>query len=130
MPERTQLRDRYELKEVLGRGGMGVVYRAWDTLMKREVALKTVLEVDNPLSLDLFFREWGMLAAMVHPNIISIYDIGEVEVEGVSRPFFVMPLLPGVSLDRLIKQGSTRLTVPRLVDIIVQASRGLQAAHD
>ena len=130
MPERTQLRDRYELKEVLGRGGMGVVYRAWDSLMKREVALKTVLEVDNPLSLDLFFREWGVLAAMVHPNIISIYDIGEVELEGTKRPFFVMPLLPGVSLDRLIKQGSTRLTVPRMVDIIVQASRGLQAAHD
>ncbi|MCW5980951.1 MAG: protein kinase [Bryobacteraceae bacterium] len=130
MADRTQLRDRYELKEVLGRGGMGVVYRAWDTLMKREVALKTVLEVDNPLSLDLFFREWGVLAAMVHPNIISIYDIGEVELEGAKRPFFVMPLLPGVSLDRLIKQGSPRLTVPRLTDIIVQASRGLQAAHD
>jgi tetratricopeptide (TPR) repeat protein len=130
LPERTQLRDRYELKEVLGRGGMGVVYRAWDTLMKREVALKTVLEVDNPLSLDLFFREWGVLAAMVHPNIISIYDIGEFEQEGTKRPFFVMPLLPGVSLDRLIREGSPRLTVPRLMDIIGQASRGLQAAHD
>lgn len=130
MAERTQLRDRYELREILGKGGMGVVYRAWDTLMKREVALKTVLDVDNPLSLDLFFREWGVLAAMVHPNIISIYDIGEFEHEGAKRPFFVMPLLPGASLDRLIRDGSPRLTLPRVVDIIGQASRGLQAAHE
>lgn len=130
MADRTQLRDRYELREILGKGGMGIVYRAWDTLMKREVALKTVLDVDNPLALDLFFREWGVLAAMVHPNVISIYDIGEFEHEGTKRPFFVMPLLPGASLDRMIREGSPRLTVPRVVDMMAQASRGLQAAHE
>lgn len=130
MAERTQLRERYELREVIGRGGMGVVYRAWDQLMNREVALKTLLEVDNPASLSLFFKEWGLLAAMVHPNIISIYDIGEFEQEGVKYPFFVMPLLVGSSLDKLIREGSPRFDVARILDIVAQASRGLQAAHD
>ncbi|MEP7351894.1 MAG: protein kinase [Acidobacteriota bacterium] len=125
-----QLRDRYELRQVLGRGGMGVVYSAYDSRMKREVALKTVLDIDNQAALDLFFKEWGILAAMVHPNIVEIYDIGEFEQEGRKHPFFVMPLLPGVSLDKLIKQGSPRLTVDRVVDIINQACRGLQAAHE
>lgn len=130
MADRTQLRERYELRDVLGRGGMGIVYRAWDQLMKREVAVKTLLEVDNPLSLNLFFKEWGLLASMVHPNIISIYDIGEFEQEGVKRPFFVMPLLVGSSLEKLIRDGSSKHDTARMLDIIVQASRGLQAAHD
>ncbi len=130
MADRTQLRERYELRDIIGRGGMGVVYRAWDQLMKREVAVKTLLEVDNPLSLNLFFKEWGLLASMVHPNIISIYDIGEFEQEGVKRPFFVMPLLVGSSLEKLIRDGSPKYDTGSMLDIIVQASRGLQAAHD
>ncbi|HZO57700.1 MAG TPA: protein kinase, partial [Bryobacteraceae bacterium] len=130
MSRRTNLQDRYELKEVLGRGGMGVVYKAWDTVMRREVALKTILDVSNPSLLELFYKEWGVLSTMVHPNLIGIYDIGEFEHEGARKPFFVMPLLPGVTLDRLIKDGSPRLTVPKIVDLIVQASRGIHAAHE
>lgn len=130
MSRRTNLQDRYELKEVLGRGGMGVVYKAWDTVMRRDVALKTILDVSNPALLDLFYKEWGVLSTMVHPNLIGIYDIGEFEHEGDRKPFFVMPLLPGVTLDKLIKEGSPRLTVPKIVDLIVQASRGIHAAHE
>lgn len=128
--ERTRLQERYELRETLGRGGMGVVYRAFDTLMNREVALKTILDIENPATLDLFYKECGVLAAMVHPNIISIYDIGEFEQEGARKPFFVMPLLPGWTLDHLIHEGTARFTVETLVDIISQASRGLHAAHE
>jgi len=128
--ERTRLQERYELRETLGRGGMGVVYRAYDTLMNREVALKTILDIENPSTLDLFYKECGVLAAMVHPNIISIYDIGEFEQEGGRKPFFVMPLLPGSTLDQLIHHGAARFTVETLVDIISQASRGLHAAHE
>ena len=109
--KRTNLQDRYELREALGHGGMGVVYRAYDTVMKREVALKTILDIDNPATVSLFYKEWSILSTMVHPNVINIYDIGEFEQDGVKKPFFVMPLLPGVTLDKLIKEGSPRLSV-------------------
>lgn len=124
-----RLNDRYELTAVLGRGGMGVVYRAQDTLMNREVALKTLLDIENDIALELFYKEWEVQASIIHPNVIEIYDIGEFEEGGVRKPFFVMPLLPGCGLDALIREGSERLTVERCVSIISQASRGLQAAH-
>src|ERR1035438_2526901 len=91
----VKLQNRYELGEVLGRGGMGVVYKALDTLMNRDVALKTILDIENQATLELFYKEWGLLAAMVHPNIVSIYDVGDFEQDGARKPFFVMPLLPG-----------------------------------
>ena len=128
--KRTNLQERYELREILGRGGMGVVYRALDTLMKREVALKTILDIDNPATLQLFYKEWSILATMVHPNVINIYDIGEFDQEGSKKPFFVMPLLPGVTLDRLIKDGSPRLSVNGVLEIVTQAAHGLHAAHE
>jgi eukaryotic-like serine/threonine-protein kinase len=131
VPEkRTQLNERYELKQVLGRGGMGVVYRAYDNLMRRDVALKTLIEIDNPAIIALFYKEWSVLANMVHPNVISIYDIGEFEQDGVKKPFFVMPLLPGASLDKLIQDASARLSVRGVLEIIDQAARGLHAAHE
>ena len=126
--KRTQLEERYELRQVLGEGGMGVVYTAFDRLMQREVALKTILDID-PESTAMFYNEWNLLANMVHPNVISIYDIGEFEDGGKKKPFFVMPLLPGVTLDRLIRDGSPRLSVAGVLAIIEQACRGLHAAH-
>jgi serine/threonine protein kinase len=128
--KRTNLQERYELGEVLGRGGMGVVYKAYDTLMNRHVALKTILEIDNPETIQLFYKEWSILATMVHPNIISIYDIGEFSQAGAKKPFFVMPLLPGTTLDKLIKQSSASLSAEGVVGIIGQACRGLHAAHE
>ena len=109
---------------------MGVVYRAFDTLMNREVALKTIIDVGNSASTDLFYKEWSILATMVHPNVIGIYDIGEFEEEGMKKPFFVMPMLPGAALDRLIRDGSPRLTAENVVNIVDQACRGLHAAHE
>lgn len=123
-------KSRYELREVLGRGGMGVVYRALDTLMRREVALKTVLDVQSQAARDLFYREWGTQAGITHPNIAEIYDIGEMEVEGENRPYFVMPLLAGCTLSDLIRSSSERLTIERAANLISQVARGLQAAHD
>ena len=128
--KRTNLEDRYRLGEILGKGGMGVVYKAYDTMMKRDVALKTILDIENLTTLDLFYKECGTLAGMVHPNVISIYDLGEFEHEGVTKPFFVMPLLPGATLDQLIKENSPRLNVEGVADIISQAARGLHAAHE
>jgi serine/threonine protein kinase len=130
VPENVGPQNRYQLGEVLGRGGMGVVYRAYDTQLRREVALKTLLDVDNAAALELFHKEWGLLAAVVHPNIVEIYDVGEFEQDGVTRPFFVMPLLRGVTLEQLIRERSPRLELPKSIGILAQAARGLHAAHE
>ena len=130
MAASTKLKGRYELKEVLAKGGMGVVYRAVDGVMRRQVAIKTLLDITDAMGLQLFQKECEVLASMTHPNIIEIYDVGEFEEEGVSRPYLVMPLLPGVTLDKLIRASSQRLTVERSIDIACQACRGLQAAHE
>src|SRR6185312_12427240 len=74
--------------------------------------------------------ECDVLASMSHPNIIEIFDIGEFDEDGQRKPYFVMPLLPGRTLDHLIKNAGHRLTVERTVEIISQTCRGLQAAHE
>src|ERR1700747_2254998 len=125
-----KLANRYEVREILGQGGMGLVYRAYDTVVRREVTIKTILDIPDPASLQLFQKECDVLASMSHPNIVEIFDIGEFEEDGKSKPYFVMPLLPGTTLDNLIRQASHRLTVERTVQIFTQTCRGLQAAHE
>src|ERR1017187_6506681 len=122
---------RYQVKgKPIGQGGMGVVYKAYDLVTKRDVALKTMRGTLNPAALELFSKEWTVLARVSHPNIIDILDTGEFEQDGERKPFFVMPLLPGATLEHLIENASTRLTVDRIVGIATQTCLGLQAAHD
>jgi len=123
-------KGRYEIKEVIARGGMGVVYRAQDKMMNRLVALKTINDLADPRAIRMFQREWQDLASLTHPNIVEVFDVGEMEVDGENLPYLVMPLLQGSTLDELIKSASQRLTVARTIDIISQTARGLQAAHD
>src|SRR5579884_1407749 len=124
------INGRYELKDTLGQGGMGIVYRAYDTATRRDVALKTMHDAANPVAVELFSKEWSVLATLSHPNIVDILDRGEFESKGQRRPFFVMPLLPGKTLDQLIHSSSQRLTLARIVEILNQTCRGLQAAHE
>jgi serine/threonine protein kinase len=125
-----KLAGRYEIKSVLGEGGMGLVYRAFDTVIRRDVAIKTLRDIPDPSSLQLFYKESGVLTSMSHPNIVEIFDIGEFEESGKQKPYFVMPLLPGTTLDQLIRNASHRLTTQRTCEIISQVCRGLQAAHE
>ena len=122
--------SRYVIKEVLGKGGMGVVYRAYDNETKRDVTLKTLIDIHDPAILALFRKECQVLSSMNHPNIVDVYDIGELQDAEGKKPYFVMPLLPGATLNRLIASASYRLSVERVVDIVTQACRGLQAAHE
>ncbi|MBZ5675106.1 MAG: protein kinase [Acidobacteriia bacterium] len=121
---------RYEIRDILGEGGMGIVYRALDSVMNREVTIKTIRDPQDKVVLELFKRECSVLASMSHPNIVEIFDVGEMEEGGARRPYFVMPLLPGVTLQELIKTSSPRLTVERSIQMLAQACRGLQAAHE
>jgi eukaryotic-like serine/threonine-protein kinase len=125
-----KLAGRYEVRQILGQGGMGLVYRAYDPVVRREVAVKTILDIPDPASLQLFYKECDVLASMSHPNIVEIFDIGEFEEDGKKKPYFVMPLLPGTTLEYFIRKASHRLTVERTIDIISQTCRGLQAAHE
>ncbi len=127
----TKIAGRYEVKAKLGEGGMGVVYLAYDPPpMDREVAVKTLHEFEDPMALELFYKECSALKSISHPNIVEIFDMGESEPGGKGQPFFVMPLLPGQTLDELIRKASHRLTVDRVVEIFAQTCRGLQAAHE
>jgi tetratricopeptide (TPR) repeat protein len=125
-----KLAGRYEVRQILGQGGMGLVYRAYDTVIRREVAVKTILDIPDPASLQLFYKECDVLASMSHPNIVEIFDIGEFEEDGKKKPYFVMPLLPGTTLDHFVRKSSHHLTVERTVEIMNQTCRGLQAAHE
>jgi serine/threonine-protein kinase len=122
---------RYRIENPpIGQGGMGVVHKAFDSVLKKFVAIKTVKGGVGQESLAMFEREWTVLTRLCHPNIVDILDIGEFTEDGEKKPYFVMPLLPGTTLDKLIKTAGQRLTPERIVEIVCQACKGLQAAHD
>jgi tetratricopeptide (TPR) repeat protein len=115
------LRQRYRLDSEIGRGGMGIVYRAMDLELMREVAVKVL--PGNSSSSDArqrLIREARAAAALNHPHIISVHDVGEAE--GV--PFFVMELVHGPSLSQ-----SRPLDLPRIVEIASQICTALEHAH-
>jgi eukaryotic-like serine/threonine-protein kinase len=122
-PERI---GRYQVVERIGRGAMGVVYRAHDSAMGRDVALKVLtadLE-DDPDIRTRFHREAEAAARLSHPNIITIFDVGE---DG-DRFFIVMELLRGTTLREFLKQNDASL--PRKLDLMCQLCAGLGSAHN
>ena len=126
--------SHYRVLEIVGAGGMGVVYRAEDLKLGRAVALKFLPEElgDDPKALERFEREARAASALDHPNICSIYEFGEHQ----GQPFIVMQLLEGETLrDRLVSDASEvsaerAFSVDQLVDVAVQTATGLEAAHE
>ncbi len=120
----TKLANRYEILGELGRGGMGVVYRARDPLLNREVAVKLVSSADlTPELEERFQREAQVVAQMDHPAIVAIYDVGRHE----GSLFFVMPVASGTNLLRLIRDQSLHLG--EVVDIGIQVAEALEYSH-
>jgi serine/threonine protein kinase/Tol biopolymer transport system component len=123
--------SHYRVLDIIGGGGMGVVYRAEDLKLGRSVALKFLPEElgSDPQALERFSREARAASSLDHPNICSIYQFGEHE----GRPFMVMPLLEGQTLrERLAADAGVQKGMPlgELLDIGIQVSEGLQAAHE
>src|SRR5882724_9701340 len=86
-------KSRYELKEKLGEGGMGVVWRAFDTVLSTDVALKMLVDVNDATALKLFYEECQKQSALAHPNIVEIRDAGSFDEDGVRQPYLVCRLL-------------------------------------
>jgi len=116
----------YEVVSALGAGGMGEVYRARDPRLKREVAIKVLPASfpSDPQRLHRFEQEANAAAALNHPNILAVYDIGQQD----GSPYIVSELLDGATLRERLR--SSPLPIRKAVDYGQQIARGLAAAHD
>ena len=116
----------YEIQSIVGAGGMGEVYRAHDSRLNRTVAIKVLpasFSADRD-RLQRFAQEARAAAALNHPNILSIFDIGEEK----GAPYVVSELLEGETLRERLRNGA--LPIRRAVDYALQVARGLAAAHE
>ena len=118
--------DRYEVDRLLGRGGMSSVYKAHDTLLERNVALKILHErhLEDDEYVERFRREARVVAQLSHPNIVTVIDRGEAD----GKPFIVFEYVDGQTLDELVdKRGA--LPVDEALEIAIAIARGLAFAH-
>ncbi|WP_415947825.1 Stk1 family PASTA domain-containing Ser/Thr kinase [Streptomyces sp. KLOTTS4A1] len=130
MEEPRRLGGRYELGQVLGRGGMAEVYLAHDTRLGRTVAVKT-LRVDlarDPSFQARFRREAQSAASLNHPAIVAVYDTGEDYVDGVSIPYIVMEYVDGSTLRELLHSGR-KLLPERALEMTVGILQALEYSH-
>ena len=118
--------SHYKILSELGRGGMGVVYKAEDTTLKRLVALKFLRSdvLEDEEHKERFFREAQAAASLIHSNICVILEIDESE----GSPFIAMELVEGETVKEKIKARPLKLD--ELLDIAIQTATGLQAAHE
>ena len=116
---------RYEIVSPLGSGGMGEVYRARDTELGREVALKVLPDAvtSDHDRLRRFEREARVLAALSHPNVLTVFDVGREN----GRAYLVSECLDGATLEAILQAG--RLSTREALGFGVQIARGLATAH-
>lgn len=122
-----KISDRYQIIKSIGEGGMANVYLAYDTILERNVAVK-VLRGDlanDENFVRRFQREALQASSLSHPNIVEVYDVGEDNGEY----YIVMEYVEGKHLKGLLKKRG-KLTIPEVVDIMIQVTSGLTVAHD
>lgn len=119
--------DRYEIRGKIGQGGVGAVYRAYDTQLRREVAMKRVLQ-DGELNTEdataNLLKEATALSSVQHPHIVTVYDAG-IDAEG---PYVVMELINGKTLDEMVERGT--LTFEDFKEVALQSQEAMIAAQD
>lgn len=122
-----RINDRYEIIGLLGEGGMANVYLANDVILNRKVAVKVLrgdLASDEKF-IRRFQREALSASSLSHPNIVEMYDVGEED----GHYYIVMEYVEGITLKQLIQRKGP-LTVPEVIDIMLQLTSGLACAHD
>jgi len=115
---------KYNVEGILGRGGMGVVYKAVDPQIGRYVAIKMITSGGDPSLLERFKSEARSTGSLQCPNIVTVYDFGEQD----GNPYLVMQFLEGTSLDSMIQRG-VPLTLSERLGIIIDVCNGLAYAH-
>jgi len=118
---------RYLITGRIGRGGMGMVYRGLDEALEREVAVKT-LNAEGTLDADSrrrFEVEARAAARLQHPNIVTVYELGEDR----GLPFIAMEMLPGADLETVLRSGE-EIPLAEKLDVVAQVCRGLAYAHE
>ena len=115
--------DRYQVLQELGRGGMGTVYKCWDSKLQRTIALKTLIHRGDANSISRFLVEIRATIQLHHPNIIRIYEVGEEN--GVH--FFTMDYLNGMSFRELIHEK--KISLRKSIHIIIKIATALDYAH-
>ncbi len=123
----SRRKGHYLVLGELGRGGMGVVYRAWDERLRRLVALKVLLSGEtDPESQARFHREGEAVARLQHPNIIAVHELGAIE----NRPYIAMQFVEGRTLaDRIGKAGQKKLPLNKALEAMRDVARALEYAH-
>ena len=118
--------SHYKITDKLGEGGMGVVYKAEDTKLKRNVAIKFLAPhlLPNEEGRKRFEREAMAAATLDHPNVCTVYEIDEAD----GRTFIVMAFLEGRPLSEKIADGPLKL--PEALSTAIQIAEGLEAAHE
>src|SRR5262245_2273197 len=117
----------FQILEELGRGGMGVVYKAKHLKLNRIVALKMILAADRAAAGEVvrFLAEAEAIASVKHPNVVQVHDLGDAN----GLPFFVMEYVDGGSLSALLKEKG-KLAPEAAAELLEAVARGIQAAHD
>lgn len=119
----VELSQRFTIRAVLGQGSMGRVFDAWDERLRRHVAIK-VLNRRSPVAAELMRREREVLAALQHPNIVAVYDCGEL-TDG--QPYFVMQHVDGEDLRTYVR--SQRLSLSEILRLVAEVARAVGVAH-
>lgn len=115
---------RFQIRQTLGSGNFGTVYRAYDPLLDREVALKVPrLDSDDQRQFERFLREAKAAARLRHPNIVAVFECGVADGE----PFIASEFVDGVVLSELLKQGG--IEIRRAVDLTRQVAEAIHYAH-
>ncbi len=128
LPHKDNIADRYDIVEKIGQGGHGVIYKAYDKVLGRMVVLKFLFrnQVPSEMAKMYFLREAKTTASLNHPNIVTLFDMGQVG----DNLYIAMEFIDGITLEDRLRDAKGSLPVEEALSIVNQLAEALQYAHD